>query len=718
MMVEYAQRIDWRGLVTSPWYYLQRPWRVIRAYEKGNFRFDLVAGLTVGVILLPQAIAFALVAELPPYMGLYAGIIGGFFGAMWGSSDQLVSGPANAISLLVFSSLSAVVATGSPEYILAAGLLALMVGVFQFLMGVLHLGMLVNFVSHSVIVGFTAGAGILIAVKQVGPLLGVKIPGRNLPETLLNTTNHLTEVQWVTLGLGVLTIVIIVILRRISRKIPAALIAMVVATLLVYFFGLADQGVSVIGVLPSGFPPIAALPIFDWKLIGKLSTAALAVGAIGLVETSAITRAMAAQTGQRLDNNQEFVGQGISNVMMGIFTGFPGAGSFSRSAVNFSAGARTPVAAVISSALALAAMLALAPVGGYIPRTALAGVLMVTAYGLIDREEIRRIWHSHPGDAVIMIVTFLGTLFLTIEFAVLSGILLSFVVYLVRTSMPRVRAVVPDEGYHHFAYQPDKPECPQMGVIEILGDLYFGAVNHVEEFILHHAEEHPDQRFLILRMGSVNNIDFSGIHMLETVVRHFREKGGDVYLVKANYKVKVMAARTHFDDFLGHDHFLNEDDAISFMFYRVLDPAGCIYECPLRVFKECVNLPKRMDLALDLPGEAKLAQDVPAIQPQDLWQMMRQKTPPLLVDVREPREFMQRHIPGAELHPLTEILTGRVELPRDREIVLTCRTSRRSRRAAAALRRRGYERLAYLQDGIVGWEHANLLEAVESSHGK
>lgn len=721
MMVEYAQRIDWRSLMVSPWHYLQRPYRIVRGYDKTGFRPDLIAGLTVGVIMLPQAIAFALVAELPPFMGLYAAVIGAFFGAMWGSSDQLHTGPTNAVALLVFSSLSSVVVAGTGDYVLAAGLLALMVGVFQFLMGILHLGMLVNFVSHSVIVGFTAGAGILIAIKQIGPLLGIQVSGENLPETLRHTVEQLGGTNQATFALGLLVIVIMVILRRISRKIPAALIAMVIATLAVYLFDLTAQGVDVIGVLPRGFPPIAPLPIFDISLIGDLSTAALAVGAIGLVETSAIARSMAAQTGQRLDNNQEFVGQGIANVMMGIFSGFPGAGSFSRSAVNFGAGAKTPIAAVISAGVVLVAMFTLAPAGAYIPRSALAGVLIVTAYGLINKEEIRRIWHSHPGDAIIMIVTFMGTLFLTIEFAVLAGILLSFVVYLVRTSMPRVRAVVPDDSFHHFAYQPDKAECPQLGVIEILGDLYFGAVNNVEEFILRHADEHPEQRFLMLRMRSVNSIDFSGIHMLETVVNHFRERGGDVYLVRANYKCKVMAARTHFDEFLGMDHFLSEDEAVSFIFYHVLDPAVCIYECPVRVFKECVNLPKRMDLVLELEDEAELAEDVPEVLPQDLWRRLHPakgngkngRPPPLIVDVREPREYRQHHIPEAELHPLTEILTGKADLPKDREIVLVCRTSRRSRRAAATLRKQGYTKLGYLKDGITGWESANLLEAVE-----
>ena len=199
---------------------------------------------------------------------------------------------------------------------------------------------------------------------------------------------------------------------------------------------------------------------------------------------------------------------------------------------------------------------------------------------MIDREELLRIWRSHPGDAAIMVSTLVGTLFLEIEFAVLLGIILSLGLFIWRTSTPRIQAVLPDNTFSHFIYQPDKEPCPQMAIIEVYGDLYFGAVNYVEEFIADYADAHPEQRFLLLRLDHVNTCDFSGIHMLESLVRTYRERGGDVYLVGTNYRVQQMIFSSEFDSFLGEDHLLEEDEAIGLLFNQQLDPAVCIYECP------------------------------------------------------------------------------------------------------------------------------------------
>ncbi len=322
--------------------------------------------------------------------------------------------------------------------------------------------------------------------------------------------------------------------------------AMIVASLIVYPFRLDLQGVAVIGSLPSGFPPLTDLQNIDFDLIGQLLMGAVAVGAIGLVESTAISKSVSAQTRQRLDSNQEFVGQGMANALTGLFSGYPVAGSFSRTAVNFAAGAKTRIAAILASVFVLVAMQFLGPFARYLPRSALAGVLIVTAVGMIDREEIGKILRGGRGDAVIMIVTFLGTLFLHIETAVLIGILLSFGRYIMRTSTPRVHMVVPDKTYNHFIFNPEADDCPQLGIVEILGDFYFGAVNFVEDFILDHAGRNPDQRFLLIRMHNVNNADFSGIHMLENVVRSYRDRGGDVFLVRVSYRVMQRMIDTRF----------------------------------------------------------------------------------------------------------------------------------------------------------------------------
>jgi SulP family sulfate permease len=713
---ELTRQITIKNTLVPAGHYLTRPIRLIRDYDRVHIRPDLFAGITIAVILLPQAIAFTLIAELPPQMGLYAAVIGGLAGALWGSSDQMHTGPANAISLLVFSSLAGVAAVGSPEYIVAASMLALLVGLFQLLLGVARLGVLVNFVSHSVIVGFASGAAVLIAIRQLKPLLGLRFPSDSVLEIITGTATHLNEINPATAAIGIGTIIFLIVMRRISEKIPAALLAMVISSLIVYALDLSTTDVDVVGLIPAGLPPLS-MPVFNWEMISNLSSGVLAVGAIGLVESMAIGKSIAAQTRQRLDSNQEFVGQGMANLLTGLFTGYPVAGSFSRSAVNLRAGARSPFAAVFSAIFVLLAMQFLGPFAAYLPMSALAGVLIVTAYRMIDTEEIMRILRGGRGDAVIMVVTLFGTLFLQLETAVLLGIGLSFARYIMRTSTPQIRSVVPDENYRHFTYSPDKPECPQLGVIEILGDLYFGAVNHVEDFILDHSAKNPEQIFLLLRMSSVNSLDFSGVYMLENIVRYYRERGGDVFLVGVNRKVLQRMQETGCTDYVGPDNFLDEDSAISEIFYHVLNPAACIYECPVRVFKECQNLPKRLNL-IDGGFEVSAgAEDVHWIDARELWDEMhtrRQDELPVIVDVREPREYRQGHIIDARSVPLTSFKEGAPGLPRDREIVVVCRTSRRSRLAAGALKKLGYENITILNGGMTSWEAEKLLEAVDT----
>lgn len=707
---------------TIPGYFLSfflRPVQFARSYDRRNLRPDLLAGITVAVILLPQAIAFALIAELPPEMGLYTAVVGAIIGALWGSSDQLHTGPTNTTSLLILSVLLTVAPPGSPKFLAAAGLVAVMVGVFRLVMGLARLGVLVNFVSDSVIVGFTAGAGVLIGANQLRHLLRLEFPSSpSLGTTLQQILVHLPETHKLTLGLGLAMIVAILLLQRLNPKLPAPLLSMVIVTAIVGVLRLDQQGLEVIGQLPRGLPPLARLPLFDLDLIGELSTGALAVAALGLVESMSIARAIAGQTGQRLDSNQEFVGQGLANIACGFLSGYTCSGSFSRSAVNYKAGSQTPLASVLSGLFVLVAMLIFAPLAAYVPRTSLAAVLIVTAYGMIDRKEMVRIWRGTRGDTLIMVVTLLATLFLPLQFAVLTGILMSFTRYIVKTSLPQVYPVLPDEEFRHLTPNFKGDPCPQLAILTIWGDLYFGAVNQVEEAIYRHLARNPEQRFLLLRMQSVNQCDISGIHMLESILRTCREKGGDLFLMKVHEPVLRLMQSTRFYDKLGADHYLGEDDALSYLFYKILDPAVCIYECEVRAFKECQNLPKRAGPP-DLPLFTAIPPDsVDTIAPQELWQALHAgdgALPPLVVDVREPREFKQNHIPQARLLPLPKVLTETQALPADRDLVFVCRSGRRSSRAAYVLRARGYRRIRILQGGMLAWEAAGLLEAVGGS---
>ncbi len=694
--------------------YFTQPARILRGYQRDFLRYDLMAGLTVAVVMLPQAIVFAFIAGMPPATGLYTAIIGSIVAALWGSSQHAQSGPTNTHSLLTLSVVMTVAAVGTPEFLAAAGLLTIMVGVFRLLVGVTRLGVLANFVSDSVIVGFTAGAGILIAVNQLPHLLGVHLDrASGFSHTLMQIAEHLPEMNIPTLILGVGAILVILIIQRINEKLPGPFIAMILAALAVTLLGLEQMGVAVIGELPRGLPPLAKIPFTDWQLMGRLSTGALAVGAIGLVQTTSITRSISSVTRQRVDSNQEFVAQGLANIASGLFSGFLVTTSFNRSALNLQSGARTQLAAAFSGLFVLAGMFIFAPYAAMIPRTALAGVLMVIAYRMVDIAEIRRLLHGGRGDALIMATTLISTLLLPLEYAVLVGITMSLIRYILRTSTPRVVPVLPDESYKHLIYQPDKPQCPQLAVIEVQGDLYFGAVNHVEEIIMENMRQHPDQRYLLLRMQNVQLIDISGIHMLEFLMDAYREEGGDMYLVKVRGPVYQRMLDLEFVAHLGEDHFLEEDEAISYIFYRVLDPAVCIYECDVRAFAECQNLPRPPE-QLKIPPLSKLPElMLPTISPNDLYQALRSPNPPLVIDVREPREFKRSHIPQARNAPLSKLLKEPLDIPKDAPLVLVARTTRRSRRAAYVLQQQGFKNLTVLEGGMQAWENVDLLTAVD-----
>lgn len=716
MQATGAIRWNPRDAISPALSYLQQPVRLAREYDRTKLPPDLLAGLNVAVILLPQAIAFSLVAGLPPEMGLYAAIVAGIVAGLWGSSKQLNTGPTNALSILVFSSLSAVALPGSDTYILAAGLLALMVGALQLLLGLFRLGVLVNFVSYSVIVGFATGAAVLIVLGQLGPLLGLSVHGGNLLTALRGVITGLPNTQLITAALGLGSMALILLLQRLDSRLPGPLITLVVASVTVFLLGDRASGVAVIGQLPKGLPPLAKLPITDLDLIAQLSTGALAVAAIASVQTVAIARTAAAQTGQRLDSNQEFVGQGLANMAVGVFSGYTCSGSFARTALNLRVGARSPMASIFASIFVLIMVFVAAPLGAYLPVSALSGVLIVIAFSIIDRPEIARILRGAPGDAIIMMVTFLGALFLSLTFAVLAGIILSFVLYIVRTSTPRVHVVLPDDTYRHFGYRPDKPQCVQLAIIEIMGDLYFGAVHHVEDAILNMAKGNPGQIYLLIRMNHVNQIDFSGIHMLESIIHSYRERGGDVFFTRVNPRVLSFMESTGCADYIGPDNFLDEDTAIGTIFYHILDPAICIYECPFRAFKECQNLPKRLDLIEVTDDNSRYDMAVELQTPLELWHTLHSNggVPPIMViDVREPREYRQGHIAEAISLPLSDILKHEYQLPTDERIVLVCQSGRRSRRATAVLRQDGVTELTVLEGGMTAWTAAGLLEATD-----
>jgi SulP family sulfate permease len=695
-----------------------RPVEIVRTYRKEDFRPDFIAAMTVAFIMLPQAIAYAMIAELPPQTGLYAAIVASIIGSLWGSSYQLHTGPTNAASLLVLSSLITIAAPGSPEYIAAAGLMAVLVGVVRLLMGIAKLGVLVNFVADSVIVGFTAGAGILIGANQLRHLLRLDIVSMpSFTETVLAIMANITSTHWPSFLVGVGTVGLIILLKKVRPKWPGPLMAMIAATAAVGIFGLDEQGVKVLGELPRNLPPLAEIPLNDWELINEMSTGVLAVSLIGLIEAMSIARSIAGQSGQRLDSNQEFVGQGLANIATGFLSGYTCSGSFTRSAVNYEAGARTALAAPISGLLVLLAMLIFGSLAAYLPRAAVAGILLVTVVRMVKVEQVKEIWRTSAGDTMIMIATLLATLFLPLEFAVLAGVMVAFIRYVAKTSTPNVRSMVPDTEFDHYTYEPEAEVCPQLGVLSIEGSLYFGATAHVEDALRSNLEEYPEQRFLLLRMQRVNLCDVSGLHMLETIVRLYRQREGDVFMVGVRAAVWEKMQASGFDKTLGVDHFLSTERAVEHIFYNVLDPGVCIYDCPIRVWKECQTLPKsQRDVNLPSGIIVPLSAVIPTITPTSTWEKLARGengVKPLVIDVRERSEFEGGHIPQVRLVEMPHLLNKSTILPQDREIILVCRSGRRSTQVTYALQEDGYQKVFNMDGGMIAWQAAGLPVVIE-----
>ena len=692
--------------------FIRRPLDILRAYNKKEWSDDLVAGLTVASVAIPQGIAYASIAELPPHYGLYTAAVAAVVGSMWGSSRHLATGPVNAISLLTLPILLAVGTPGSPRYLLAASLLAVMVGLLNIGLARLHFGALVTLASRSVLHGFAAGAGVHIVVGQMRHLLGVDVPAA--PQLFRSAAAIFAaagSTHRVSLMVGVAALVGLALFRRLGRRVPGALICITGAACAVYFLGLEALGVKVVGEIPRSLPPLTLLAtgiLPDMEMVRSLIVGAMAVAALGLVEAVASAQTLARLSGHRLDSNQEFFGQGLANIAAGMFSGYPCSGSFTRSALAHQSGGKTQLAGAITGVTILAGMLVLAPYARLIPRPAIAGVLLLVAWEMVDREGIKRAFRTSRSESFILVSTFVATLLLPLEFAVLSGIVFSLAFFVIRSSLPKVYQVVPDKNFHHVVHRPEAPVCPQMAVMNIRGPLFFGAVYHIEEELRHNHEHYPGQSFLVLRMHSVDICDLSGVEMLEATVKTYRQRGGDVFLIRPHGSVMDILLKSDFiDDNLGPDNILEQEDPIDHLINTVLDPSVCVYECEHRVFAECQGLDKHC-YGDNMPtAEHHLLGHHLHITSETFMHLAHDPAA-LVIDVREPEEFRRGHVDGANLLPLRLLPELGPDLPRDRILLLCCRSGRRTARAMSMLENLGFTRLYGLKGGFFAWRAEGL----------
>ncbi len=692
--------------------YLLRPYAILKKVRPQDIPADMLAGLTVATVAIPQAIAYASIAELPAQIGLYTAAIAAIIGSLWGSSRFLATGPVNALSLLVFPLLLSVALPGTPQYLLAASLIAVIAGVISVTMAFVRLGAIVTLASRSVLLGFVAGAALHIIVGQMRHLLGLDIAASpELFDSILVIIRKLNDIHGITAILGLGSFITMIVLRQFGKRIPAGLTAILVAALAVVIFDLDKQGVKVIGEIPRTLPPftwVSTGMLPDIHMIRTLVIGSAAVAALGLVEAVAASQTLARRTVDRLDPNQEFFGQGLANIFSGIFSGYASSGSFTRSALAQQSGAKSHLTGVFTGLIILLALLLFAPYARVIPRTAIAGVLLVIAWNMVDRSTIKRVIRTSWRETVIMSVTFLATLVLPLDFAILSGIVFSLAIFIVKSSLPRVFSTVPDPTFRHLIHDESSPVCPQLGLMNIRGPLFFGAVYHIEEELRHNYEKYPGQRTLVLRMNAVDQCDISGIEMLESTVETYRRMGGDLYLVRLREPVLHTLEQSGFiDNTLGRDHILEQEGAIEYLFEHDIDPNICVYECEHRVFSECQTVVKHV-YGDNVPSAPKDPQGHHLqIAPHEFHEMMEMYDT-MHLDVREPAEYKRAHLEGAESMPLRELLKNAGDLPRDRLLLISCRSGRRTARALYVLEDLGFDKLVGLRGGILAWRATKL----------
>lgn len=415
-----------------------------REVNRQSIQADILAGITGAVIVLPQGVAFALIAGLPPIYGLYTAMVLPVIAGLFGSSRHLISGPTTAISIVVFASISGYATPGSPEFIQLALLLTFFAGIFQLAFGLARLGAVVNFVSHTVVLGFTAGAAILIFTSQLSNLAGLERPkGVAFIDSIIYLFNSAESFNWWAIIVGLSTLLIAIILKKIDKRIPHLLIAMVAGSLISYFMGADKQQIDLVGELPKGLPPFSPVS-FNQASIQTILPNALAVALLGLIEAVAIARSIGTKSGQLLDSNQEFIGQGLSNLFGSFFSSYAGSGSFTRSGINYDAGAKTPMAAIFSALFLILILLFVSPLAAFLPIPAMAGIIMIVAYNLVDFKHIRTVMKSSRRETTVLTITFVATLSMDLEYAIYLGVIASLIFYLQRTSTPRMVSLVPD----------------------------------------------------------------------------------------------------------------------------------------------------------------------------------------------------------------------------------------------------------------------------------
>ncbi len=539
-------------------------------YKKSQFKDDFVAGLTVATVLIPQGIAYALIAGLPPIYGLYSALIPQVVYAIFGSSRQVAIGPVATDSLIVAASVSTMALMGSESYIAIAIFLAFLVGVIQFLMGVFRLGFIVNFLSKPVITGFTSAVAITIGLNQFKNFLGVDFLQSDQIHVLLeDILSRITELNAQTTIIGVITSLIIIVLRKINKKIPNALIVVIIGIVLMYSYESFFEGVAIVESIPSGLPSFV-IPELNFGLVKELLPMAFTLVMVGYLETISIGKYLESQQNEyKIDPNQELIALGLSNVFGSFFKAYPSTSSFSRSAINFDAGARTGIAAFISAGFVILTLLYLTPVFYFLPKTVLAAIIIVAVFRLVNFKEARFLWKANILDFWLLIATFLSTLFLGIEYGILMGVSLSLVVLIYRTSRPNAVELgkVPDSDFYRNKNRFKEVVLDEeILVFRFDAQIFYANASYFRERLEHMVKEKGTSlKLIVLDAESINRVDSTGIEMLKQQVQFYKNKNITFYLAGVKGPVRDDLFRGGLLEIINLDHFfMRANGAVTF----------------------------------------------------------------------------------------------------------------------------------------------------------
>ncbi|MEM7268728.1 MAG: SulP family inorganic anion transporter [Pseudomonadota bacterium] len=571
----------------------------LRRIDGRILRGDLVAGLTGAAIVLPQGVAFATIAGLPPEYGLYTAMVATVIAALFGSSMVMVSGPTTAISALVLATLAGMAEPFSARFVELAILLALLVGLFQIVAGLVRLGGLVSFVSHSVIVAFTAAAAVLIGVSQLAGALGVEIaPGGNVIERIIRVAEAAPEANLAAIFIAAITFAAVALIQHAAPRAPGFLIALALGGLTAWALDAGAMGVAMLAPIPSALPSVVA-PAFRLHDVATLAPGAFAIALVGLLEAISIGRTFAIRRRETFSANQEMVGQGAANAVGSFFQCYAGSGSFTRSGVNAQAGATTPLSAIFASFFLAAILLTLGQYIIFIPEPAMAGLILYVAFRLIDVKEIRHIASSSRPETVVLILTLAAGLLIELDFSIYVGVIASFAVFIYDSAHPSLRISAPvatasgrrkfrNVELHHL------PECPQLMTMRLDGSLYFGSVEHVEEAWKRLRAERPEQQHVVLYLRGVGKVDLAGADLLIQMIREVRAEGGSFHIVALFPPLLECLRRFHVIDEIGEDHLhISKGEALAAA-APALNGEVCA-GCAKRIFLECADLPGGSD---------------------------------------------------------------------------------------------------------------------------